>query len=168
MQGKPMLMPAVWGGLALGVLSALPLVGALNLCCCLWVVTGGVLASYVLQANTDVPITAGDGAIVGLMSGLVGAFVYAFVSLPVNLLMGPLQQRAMSRLADIVPNLPPEVRDALGSAGSAEMAAAGAVMGFVAMLFAGAVFATAGGFLGYVFFRKKDAPPAPAQGPFGN
>lgn len=160
MQGRPMLMPAVWGGLAIGILSALPIVGALNICCCLWVVTGGVLASYVLQSNTEAPISAGDGAIVGLMSGLVGAFVYVFVSLPVSLLMGPIQQRAMSRLADTLPNLPPEVRDALGSAGSAEMAAAGAVMGFVAMLFAGAVFATAGGFLGYLFFRKKPQQPA--------
>jgi hypothetical protein len=168
MQGKAMLMPAVWGGLAIGILSALPIVGALNLCCCLWVVTGGLLASYILQSNTDAPIAIGDSTIVGLMSGLVGAFVYGFISIPVNLLMGPLQQRAMSRLADVLPNLPPEVRDALSSAGSAEMVVAGAVMGFVAMLLAGAIFATAGGLLGYVFFRKKPEPVPPPDYPVAN
>ena len=35
---------AALGGLFIGVLSALPIVGAANCCCCLWVVSGGALA----------------------------------------------------------------------------------------------------------------------------
>ena len=169
MQGRPLLMPAVWGGLALGILSALPFVSAVNLCCCAWVVTGGVLAAYVLQSNTPTPITAGDGAIVGLLAGIVGAFVYAIVSLPLNILLGPMQRRALSSLVDQMPNVPPELREAVGNAGSPEMAAVGLVMGFVMMLFVGAVFATTGGLLGAVFFKKKTvvAPPAiPDPPPF--
>lgn len=160
MQGRPMLMPALWGGLAIGILSALPFVGALNLCCCLWVVTGGMLAAYVLQSNTPEPITAGDGAVVGLLAGIAGAFVYAIVSLPLNILLGPVQRRAMSSFVEQIPNLPPEVRDAFGNVGSTEMAALGLIMGFVMMLFVGGIFATAGGLLGSVFFKKKAAPPS--------
>lgn len=160
MQGRPMLMPALWGGLAIGILSALPFVGAFNLCCCMWVVTGGMLSAYVLQANTPDPITAGDGAVVGLLAGIAGAFVYAIVSLPLNIMLGPMQRRAMSRLAEQIPNLPPEVRDAVGSVGSTEMAALGLLMGFVTMLLVGGIFATVGGLLGSVFFKKKPAPPA--------
>lgn len=160
MQGRPMLMPALWGGLAIGILSALPFVGALNLCCCLWVVTGGMLAAYVLQSNTPEPISAGDGAVVGLLAGIAGAFVYAVVSLPLNMLLGPVQRRAMSSFVEQIPNLPPEVRDAVGSVGSTEMAALGLIMGFVVMLFVGGIFATTGGLLGSVFFKKKAAPPS--------
>ena len=39
--------PALAGGLVMGVLSALPLISALNACCCLWVVSGGLVAAYV-------------------------------------------------------------------------------------------------------------------------
>ena len=57
----------------MGVLSALPLINAGNVCCCLWVVSGGVVAAYVLQQNQTAPITPGDGALVGLLAGLIGA-----------------------------------------------------------------------------------------------
>ena len=46
------IQPALWGGLFIGVLSALPLVNAGNCCCCLWVVCGGVLAAYLRQQNS--------------------------------------------------------------------------------------------------------------------
>jgi hypothetical protein len=36
--------PALFGGLVMGVLSALPIVSAGNWCCCLWVVSGGLVA----------------------------------------------------------------------------------------------------------------------------
>jgi hypothetical protein len=79
--------PALIGGLVGGVLSALPLVSGGNLCCCLWVVSGGVVAAYLLQQNQTAPIVASDGALVGLLAGVVGAFVYLVVSIPINLLM---------------------------------------------------------------------------------
>ena len=37
----PKLQPALYGGLFIGVLSALPLINIGN-CCCLWVIGGGV------------------------------------------------------------------------------------------------------------------------------
>jgi hypothetical protein len=39
------LQPALWGGVFIGVLSALPLVNLGNCCCCLWVLVGGGLAA---------------------------------------------------------------------------------------------------------------------------
>ena len=171
MQGKSMLTPAVWGGLALGILSALPIVGAVNVCCCLWVITGGMLSAYVLQANTDEPISIGDGALTGLLSGLIGAVVYTVVSLPLSFMLGPVQQRAMQRLLDSVQDVPAEVRETFSNLGSAGITAVGLIMGFVMMLFVGAVFATLGGVLGAVFFKKKavagpEQPPDLPVGPF--
>ena len=55
------LQPAILGGVLIGVLSALPIVSAGNLCCCLWVVLGGVVAAYLLQQNQSTPLNVGDG-----------------------------------------------------------------------------------------------------------
>ena len=60
------LQPAFWGGLFIGVLSALPIVQVGNCCCCLWVVTGGVLAAYLRQQQSPYAIPASEGALVGL------------------------------------------------------------------------------------------------------
>ncbi len=56
------LRPAVLGGLLMGVLSALPVIQIGNVCCCLWVILGGVLAAYVMQQGHPYPITIADGA----------------------------------------------------------------------------------------------------------
>src|SRR4051794_36719437 len=90
--------PAIFGGLVMGVLSALPIVSAGNLCCCLWIVSGGVVAAYLLQQNQPAPITQGDGALVGLLAGLAGAFVYLVLSIPITLLVAPMQRQVLARL----------------------------------------------------------------------
>ena len=72
-----MLRPLL-GGLFIGVLSALPVVSVGN-CCCLWIVGGGVLAAYLDQQNEPRPITAGRGALTGLLAGVIGAFVWLIV-----------------------------------------------------------------------------------------
>ena len=69
------LQPALYGGLFIGVLSALPLVNVGNCCCCLWVVCGGVLAVYLRQQNSPFAVTSAEGALVGLLAGLFGGVI---------------------------------------------------------------------------------------------
>src|SRR6058998_2832283 len=97
----------------MGVLSALPLVSLGNACCCLWVVCGGLAAAYVLQQNQPTPIAPGDGALVGLLAGIVGACVYLVLSVPITLLIAPMQRQVLERLMDRVNNVPPEFREFL-------------------------------------------------------
>ncbi len=68
------LQPALLGGLFIGVLSALPIISVGNCLCCMWVIGGGVLAAYLLQQNQAAPISSSDGAMTGLLAGLVGAW----------------------------------------------------------------------------------------------
>ena len=69
------LQPAFWGGLFIGVLSALPFVSVGNCCCCLWVVAGGVLAADDRLERGEVLALLGDGvprsrrAIVAALAG---------------------------------------------------------------------------------------------------
>ena len=145
------------GGLFIGVLSALPLVGLGNCCCCLWIVCGGVLAAYLDQQNDPRPTSAGRGALVGLKAGVVGAFVWLLVSLVLQPILAPLQQRMVEYALTIARDLPPEVREALEQSENAS--GFRYVIDFLGFLVIGAIFSTLGGLLGAAFF-KTDVPPA--------
>jgi hypothetical protein len=161
-----MLKPAVMGALVMGVLSALPGVSLGNCCCCAWLVTGGLVAAYMLQSGTPQPITLGDGGLVGLLAGLFGAVVNMLISVPVNLLTGPIQQQLVQRFADSQPDLPENVRKMLDNMGAGTVSVIGTIMGFFMMLVLGAIFSSLGGVLGAFFFKKKMAPAPPAPPPF--
>ena len=149
--------PALIGGAVVGVLSALPLISAGNLCCCLWVISGGVVAAYVLQLNQTTPITPGDGALAGLFAGLVGAAIYLVLSIPISMLMAPMERAIMNRVIESG-DVPPEFREFLtGYRGGAFRL----LTGFISMLVAGAIFSTLGGLLGTAIFKKSSPPAAP-------
>jgi len=161
--------PALIGGLVMGVLSALPLINAANICCCLWVIAGGAVAAYLLQQNQTMPIAPGDGALVGLFAGIIGAFVYFVVSIPIGLMLEPIQRAMVQRTLEMSGNMPPAIRQILENY-SAPRTGVGIVgrmlvrvIGFMFMLFVGSVFSTLGGLLGAAIF-KKSAPSPDATG----
>lgn len=157
--------PAVLGGLFIGVLSGLPLVGLGNLCCCLWIVCGGLLSAYLEQQNDPRPITIQRGALTGLLAGVIGSLVWLIVSIAANLALAPLREGMAGDFARNARDLPPEVRQMFESL--AANPSVGLVLGFIVMLVCGIVFATLGGILGAAFFRN-DVPPAlggPSQPP---
>src|SRR5262245_17975922 len=94
----------------MGVLSALPIVSAGNICCCLWVVSGGLVAAYVFQQNQTAPLSPSDGALVGLLAGLFGAVIHTAVSIPIDIVIGPLQRRIVQQFIDLS-NMPSDMRD---------------------------------------------------------
>ena len=153
-----MFRSAALGGLFIGILSALPIVGAANCCCCLWIVSGGVLAAYVAGLNQPVSLTPGEGALVGGSAGLIGAFVWIPVAVLMDLLMAPLQQAVVGSILSNARDLPPEAREVLQGLGQPSSIGR-FVFGFMLMFFGGGVFAAIGGVLAAMFFRK-DVPPA--------
>jgi hypothetical protein len=150
--------PAFWGGLLIGVLSALPFVSALNMCCCLWVIVGGVLTAYLLQDQTPLPITAGDGATAGLLAGAIGAVVAAVLGLILGLMMrgGAESLDQLAGRSDI----PPEVARILE-----RLKQLPRVIWFIGPLVVYLVlfpiFAMLGGLLGVAIFKKTAPPPPP-------
>jgi hypothetical protein len=147
------LQPALLGGAVMGVLSALPIVSAGNVCCCLWVVAGGVVAAYLLQQNQTQPITPADGALVGFLAGIIGAVVTVALSIPITFLARPFEQEILERLAEMTGVEPQAVEWNLATA------VAAIVLGGAVMLVIGAVFSTLGGLAGAALFRKPDQPP---------
>ncbi|HZB24931.1 MAG TPA: hypothetical protein VE379_02285 [Vicinamibacterales bacterium] len=155
------LQPAFWGGLFIGVLSALPIVQVGNCCCCLWIVTGGVLAAYLRQQQTPYAIQASEGALVGLMAGVFGGVLTVLISIPMHAITGPMQQRMMDWVLSANPDLPGEFRDAIQRAsGDAALNPLNLAFSLVYYLVVGMVFGMLGGLLGAAVF-KKNAPPPP-------
>ena len=156
-----LLPPVLFGGLFIGVLSALPIISLGN-CCCLWVMGGGVVSAYLTQHGRPDPILLGEGALAGFLSGIFGAVVYVVVSLPIQLVTAPLQRGLMDGLLESAADVAPEVREMIESIGSGGGLGA-VVVGFFFMLAVGMVFSTLGGLLGALVFRSS--PPAPPGAP---
>jgi hypothetical protein len=152
------LQPALYGGVFIGVLSALPLINLAN-CCCLWVIGGGVLATYLLQQNHPYPVNAADGALVGLLAGLFGGVIGVLLSIPLEMAMGPFQQRMIERLILSNPQVTPEMREAIENMASRGVTAVMIVFRLMFGVVVGAIFGMLGGLLGVALFKKKDLPP---------
>jgi hypothetical protein len=156
--------PALLGGLAIGVLSALPVISLAN-CCCAWILFGGGLAAYLMQQNHPDPIDAGDGAIVGLMAGIVGAFVWLILFIPLTAIMAPFQAGMVERMMSGSNNMPPEVRAMMEGLGSGGGLGIGVIFFFFVMLIVSSIFGMLGGLFGALLFKKNAPPPPPPPPP---
>jgi hypothetical protein len=155
------LQPAFWGGLFIGVLSALPLVGAGNCCCCLWVLTGGALATYLRQQTLPTPIDAAEAALVGLLAGVFGGLVGGVLSIPVQMFFGPWQRNVMDWLIAQNPDLPSQIRDAVEQSAAGAVGVIAHLTGILISIVIDAVFGMLGGLLGVAIFKKNTPTPPP-------
>ena len=153
-----MIRSAALGGLFIGVLSALPVVGAANCCCCLWIVSGGGLAAYLEAQQQNRTLTGGQGAAVGALAGVIGAFVWLPIVAMVAVVLGPFQEAMLEEIVRNARDMPPEAREILENMGGSR-GFAGYILLFFFQLVVGSMFAALGGLLGAMYFRK-DVPPA--------
>lgn len=151
--------PALLGGLFIGILSALPIIGAFNACCCLWVVVGGVLTTYLMQQNDPLPLETSAAAMGGLIAGASGGVIMTVGSQIVMLVTGgaAAQREAMDQVFSQMGDVPPEMVEMIErfSTGPAAVFITAAV---TIPVFA--VFGLLGALLGLAFFRKKAGPAA--------
>ena len=165
------LKPAVIGGVFLGLLSAIPFVNWVNLCCCAWAILGGLLASYLYVKNSATPANAGDGAIIGAMAGGIGAAIFLVVGIPLSLVSGAAMREMLIRfMANIDPRQADLIRQQMQAQGESVSATIVQSL-FVAIILV--VFAVIGGLIGIPLFEKRKGgvavpppPPAPGAGPY--
>jgi len=151
------LQPVVLGGLLIGVLSALPFVSVFNACCCLWVIVGGVLTSYLLQEQSRVPLTAGTASVAGLQAGMVGAVVAAVLGAAVMVVMGGGVQQIDQLARD---DMPPQLVEMFKR--FQELPAAVWYVGpFLAYIIIFPIFSVIGALLGVAIFKRTPPPPPP-------
>jgi hypothetical protein len=160
MNREGLIKAALIGGVALGVLSALPVIGAFNCLCCAWVIGGGVLAAHLYIKESPVMVTLGNGVLLGLLTGAIGAVVDTVFSVPLHMALSGLGMgiaEQLKEMAEQVSGMPPEARDMLRSMASGGLGIGG-VLFFVAALFKLLVYsimAMLGGALGVAVFEKR-------------
>jgi hypothetical protein len=152
----PKLIPALLGGLFIGVLSALPFISVAN-CCCLWVITGGYIAAWLQQKNYDLPITIADGMVVGMLAGLLGGIVHYLTVLPIELYLGSLAAGMSGGFMPARQEMPPELRRVMNELGPQGLLLLGSLFFAVISM----VFGTIGGIFGAMMVRKPSPPPPP-------
>jgi hypothetical protein len=151
--------PALLGGLFIGVVSALPVLGSANACCCLWVVVGGVLTVYLQQQSRATGVESAEAALGGLIAGAVGALLYVVV---LGLILrggsaGVAFEQSMRAQIDNNAQLPPEAREWM-----IRLFSSRALPFVMAMLIVPtyAVFGMLGALLGRALLKKKPVPPS--------
>ena len=150
---------ALIGGVAIGLLSAIPFVNLVNMCCCAWAIAGGLLATYLYVQKSPTPVRPGDGAVIGLMAGAIGAVIYVILGVPLSLAAGSTVAAVVAQLVErIDPAQAEQLRVQLEQQGQNVAAAIlGGLFGGVVLV----IFATLGGLLGVPLFekRKNGVPP---------
>ena len=142
--------PALLGGVITGILSVIPFVST---CCCIWAAIGGLLATFLYIRSAPGPVSTGDGAQVGAISGVIGSIIYLIIGLPLALIFGTGAQleEAFRRSGVAVP-----------VAGIALVLLSALVV--VVLLFVSAII---GGVIAVPIFGKNKGPappPPPAPG----
>ena len=152
-QRPGMFVPALIGGVTAGILSGIPIVNCL---CCLWIIGGGVLAAYFLTKESRVILTAGDGAIVGIFTGIVAAIVEAVVTIPFRAVNEKLAQGIMDRFSQYYEEMPSGWESWLEGSGF-EGSLAWTILGLVISVVIFSALGALGGIIGISLFKKKKA-----------
>jgi hypothetical protein len=141
------LKPAVIGGLVTGILSVIPFVST---CCCVWAILGGMLACFLYIRSSAVPASTGDGAVLGILSGVFGSLIYLIIGLPIALIFGVAQMEEAFRRSGMEVPL---------------TGVALAILGVFVVIVMLLIFSTIGGLIGVPIFekRKREVTPPPPQ-----
>lgn len=151
------IQPALAGGMFLGFLSSLPFLSLANCICCMWVLLGGGIAAMLLQRQRPSAITFGDGAFVGVLSGLFGAVVGTAVQIPVQIiaarLIGSQQQQFEEWIRQF--GLEGPMRDWALRIASGEISLTTILFTFFSNLLMWSLFAMIGGILAVAVLNKQ-------------
>jgi hypothetical protein len=161
------LVPALIGGCVMGVLSSIPYINMGNCLCCMWILLGGGVGAffYWRQLPPGTEFSAGDGAIVGLLSGIFGALLSTFlVSFFMATVGSGSLQDFFTGILESQSDLSPEAEDLLDELSDQEFLSPIFILIYLFFaLIIDAVFGTLGGILGAAIFRKRGTPGEPTQ-----
>ena len=148
-----MFVPALIGGVIAGILSGIPIVNCL---CCLWIIGGGILAAYFLAKESPIVLTAGDGAIVGIFTGIIAAFVEIIVDIPFRAVNEKIIQGMMDRFSQYYEEIPSGWESWM-EGGNFEGSVIWSFLGLVVSIVIFSALGALGGIIGISLFGKKKA-----------
>jgi hypothetical protein len=164
-----MLLPAIYGGVIIGVVSAVPGLNLLNCCCCAGIMLGGVAAVFFFSKDITpgmTPLESSDGVKLGLLAGVFGAIFSLILSGLMKLAFGGVEAEILREFLDssgLASQMPPGTMEQIDEAMMEGMGFLEIVGSFII----NPIFGLIGGLIGYAIFKPKAVPPAvpPAMPP---
>ena len=166
------LMPALYGGIIIGVISGIPFLSFINCLCCAGVIFGGVMAVFFYKKDLTPqmpPLSNNDAITVGALAGVFGALfsnILAVVLLyTIGNVAGEATYNAVMGLYEnmgLLDKMPPEALEQMEE-GMREggLSAVSVITSFVIY----PLFGLLGGLIGYAIFKPKatTTPQSPVQ-----
>jgi hypothetical protein len=157
-------MPALYGGIIMGVLSGIPILSMVNCLCCAGIMAGGFMSVYFYKKELTTEMdamTSSDGMALGAFAGIFGAITSSILSGLFFLMMGDVASQMVLRVLNssgVLNSMPPETRSQMEqSMGQQGFSIIGVVFSFIIC----PLFGLLGGLIGYSVFRKKSAAKQP-------
>ncbi len=162
MQKPDKFLPALYGGIIIGVISTVPFLNFVNCLCCAGILFGGFIAVFLYRNNftpDTPPFTMGDCLAVGAMAGVVGAVVATVLDQVFLLLFGNVLKEFILQLLESMDlDIPEEALEEIRK--RIEEVPTGIVSVFIELVFGlilYPIFGLLGGLIGYGVWK----PPAP-------
>lgn len=173
MNPKPdKLIPAIYGGIIMGVISGVPFLNILNCLCCAGIMIGGFMAVFFYKSNftpDTPPYTSGDCLAVGALSGVFGAIVGTLLSMVFLRMFGNIVgEFLMDWLRNM--NIPDEALSAIEGSLRESTTVFRVFVQFFESLAVDTIFGLLGGLIAYSVFKPKPSasgvmPPPPSSQP---
>jgi hypothetical protein len=162
------LMPALYGGIIIGLLSGIPFISFINCLCCAGIMIGGFLAVFFYKKDLPPdapPLTNNDALALGALAGLFGALFSNIIAAGFMFTVGNIAASFMYDFilwgydkAGLLEKMPPEALDQMKEGMSQDSISPMSVLGsFVTS----PLFGLLGGLIGYAVYKPKaeEKPP---------
>jgi hypothetical protein len=145
------LVPALIAGVAMAILSNLPILLIGNCLLCGWIWGGGILAVWLYRRNNPgEAITSGDGVKLGLLAGLIGGIIGAVLALTLGDAIMKQTLAQMSSMPQFADN--PQMAEMLKTmTESGGFGVLGAITNFIVYI----VFGLIGGLIGAALLKNR-------------
>ena len=155
------MLPALSGGIIMGVIGGVPFLSFLNCFCCAGVLLGGLMSVFFYNnelTHSMPPLTSGDSLQLGVLAGIFGAVTGTVIHALLLASFGDVTSGILLRLLrNMEGTVPPEALDQLENSlsHSAGLGVLSIVTTFFFSMIIYPLFGLLGGLIGYSIFKPK-------------
>lgn len=164
------LMPALYGGIIMGLISGIPFLNLVNCLCCAGIMFGGFMAVFFFKKDLGPdmpPLTNNDALALGALAGLFGALFANILAAIFLFTIGNVGAEVIYKIVldvydslGVLDQMPPEaIEEMERSIMDSGLSPVNVIVSFIV----NPLFGLVGGLIGYAVFKPK--PAAPTQPP---
>jgi hypothetical protein len=165
------LMPALYGGIIMGVISGVPFLNFVNCLCCAGIMFGGFMAVFFYKKDLPPDLTADNklfmnsdamalGALAGLFGAIIGNVLAGLLLVTIGNVTGKAMYNMVMGLYDTIGLLDKMPPDAVEQMETSMMEGGLSATSIVISFIINPLFGLLGGLIGYAFLKPKAQPPA--------